>query len=369
MSTDTHGPKTRRVHDYVLRQVAAGVFRRGDTLPSEAELASDLGVGHYSVRQAMVELSRTGVVRRVRSRGTIVTLDRPHGIAKEKKTGFALVVPEIVSRVYPPLIKGFGEGATAAQEQSLLMETTMDIYKQGDAILRLLQNKVAGVAIVPTPDPMPDHQLEAFRSHDTPLVFCHRRTTSLSAPLITWSWEEVGRLAAATLSDLGHRRIAFIDTIKTPTSAGYEVGLRKELNDRGISTSDQNVLYGEHFLIGTEVEYTEEIIQHVLDAPDRFTAVFCADDYLAERLYLAASRRGIRVPEELSILGFGPTHRDGGLCAGMGAVVVDEIELGRKAASLIQEMRTGKRPLDNNETIVLPVKVLRGETLSGPAKT
>ena len=368
MSTATQGPKARQVHDFVLRQVAAGVFRRGDTLPSEAELASDLGVGHYSVRQAMVELSRTGVVRRVRSRGTIVTLDQPHGTEKEKKVGFALVVPEIVSRVYPPLIKGFGDGAAAAQEQSMLLETSMDVHKQGDAILRLLQNKVAGVAIVPTPDPMPDHQLEAFRSRGTPLVFCHRRTVRLPAPLITWSMEEVGRMAAATLSDLGHRRIAFIDTIKTPTNAGYEAGLRKELSDRGISTTDRTVLYGEHFLVGSEVEYSEELVQHVLDSPERFTAVFCADDYLAERLYLAALRRGMRVPEELSILSFGPTLRSGGLCAELGAVVVDEIELGRQAAQLIDEMRAGKRPLDDNETIVLPAEVFRGETLGRPPK-
>ena len=368
MSTVTPGPKARQVRDFVLRQVAAGVFRRGDTLPSEAELASDLGVGHYSVRQAMVELSRTGVVRRVRSQGTIVTLDKPQETDKEKKTGFALVVPEIVSRVYPPLIKGFGEGAAAAQEQSLLVETSIDIHKQGDSILRLLQDNVAGVAIVPTPEPMPDHQLEAFRSHGIPLVFCHWRTTRLPAPLVTWSLEEVGRLAAATLADLGHRRIAFIDNIKTPTSAGYEAGLRKELSDRGISTTDRTVLYGEHFLVGPEEEYSEELVQHVLESPDRFTAVFCADDYLAERLYLAASRRRIRVPEELSILSFGPALRGGGLCAGMGAVVVDEIELGRQAAQLIHEMRTGKRPLDNNETIVLPVEVFWGETLGTPPK-
>ena len=368
MSTGTHGSKAKQVHDFVLRQVAAGVFRHGDTLPSEAELASNLGVGHYSVRQAMTELSRTGVVRRVRKRGTIVTLDQPHKNESEKKNGFALVVPEIVSRVYPPLIKGFGEGAAAAQEQSLLLETSMDIYKQGDAILQLLQNKVAGVAIVPTLDFMPDHQFEALRSHNIPMVFCHRRTTSSPAPLITWPLEEIGRLAAATLSDLGHRRIAFIDNAKTPTNAGFEVGLRKELGSRGISTSDKTVLYGEHFIVGSKEEHSEELVQYVLDSTERFTAVFCADDYLAERLYLAASRRRLHVPEELSILSFGPALRGGGLCAGIGAVVVDEIELGRRAAQLIEEMRSGARPLDDNETIVLPVEIHRGETLGPPKK-
>ena len=368
MPTSTYGPKAKQVHEFVMRQVAAGVFQRGDTLPSEAELARNLGVGHYSVRQAMAKLSKTGVVRRIRNRGTIVTLDQPKGSENNKKIGFALVVPEIVSRLYPPLIKGFGIGATAAAEHSLLMETNMDIYRQGDIMLRLIHGNVAGVAIVPTLDPMPGHQIEIFRSQGIPVVFCHRRTTRLSAPLITWPLEEVGRLAASTLSDLGHHRIAFIDAVKTPTCTGYEAGLRKELSERGIPFSDRNVIYGEHFLVGQEVKYSEELIQRVLDSSEKFTAVFTADDYLAERLYLAALRCGMRIPDDLSILSFGSASYRSGISTEISAIVVDEIKLGRRAAELLDDMRSGKRPLDDNETIVMPVKIVRGETVSRPPK-
>jgi DNA-binding LacI/PurR family transcriptional regulator len=176
----------------------------------------------------------------------------------------------------------------------------------------------------------------------------------------------VGRLAAATLADLGHRQIAFIDATKTATNAAYECGFRREFEDRGIPTSDLAVLYGEHFLIGPEVEYAEELVQHVLDAPARFTAVFCADDYLSERLYVAAMDRGLRVPEDLSIIGFGPTHRDGALRAKLAAVTIDEITAGRRAAQLLNEMRTGRRPLDSDEVVTLPVNLVKGRSLGAP---
>ena len=171
----------------------------------------------------------------------------------------------------------------------------------------------------------------------------------------------------ATLADLGHQRIAFIDVMKTVTNAGYERGMRDELSERGMPMPDEAVRYGGHRVVDPEDEYVDRLVEETLDAPQRFTAVFCADDHLAERLYLAATHRGLRVGEDLSIIGYGPTFRGGPVRAGLAAVVVDEMELGRRAAAMLDEMRSGKRPLDDNQEIVLPVEVYRGKSLGPPS--
>ena len=239
-------PKTRRIKEHLLNQVATGLLKHGDCLPPETELAKLLGVGRYSVRQALAELSDAGMVERKKKRGTIVTLQSPLLSKKEKPSGYALLIPEVHSGVYPSLMKGFAEGAVTCQQQSLVCETGMDVYRQGDTLLRLIQSGVGGVAMVPPFGPMPDHQVQALRSQGIPLVFCHRRTTELRAPLIRWSWEEVGQLAGKTLAELGHRRIALVDVTKTSVGEGYVAGLRKELGLWDVPFSDECVFYGEH---------------------------------------------------------------------------------------------------------------------------
>ena len=102
----------------------------------------------------------------------------------------------------------------------------------------------------------------------------------------------------------------------------------------------------------------------MLNQAERPTAVFCGDDCVSERVFLAATKAGIRVPQDLSLFGFGPTFRDGPVRAGLAAVAVDEIELGRRAAQILAEISAGHRHADDNEVMVLRLTVLLAESLA-----
>jgi GntR family transcriptional regulator of arabinose operon len=361
--------KTHRIKQHLLQQFADGLLRTGDYLPAESEIAKSLGVGRHSVRQALAELSDAGMIDRKQKRGTIVTLETPEivPVVSGKRSGFALVIPEMRSGVYPSLIQGFNKGSAAFQQQSMVCDTEMDIYRQADAFMQLLHVNVAGIAVVPPAVPIPDYQVQVLRANQVPLVFCHRRTTTLKAPLIRWCWEEVGRLAAQELAQLGHRRIAFIDVVKSVTGDSVLLGARNELGRWGASLPDDCCFYGEHTLASaSEAKYLEDVVARLLAQSPLPTAVICADDYISEQLYWAATRANLRVPEELSIIGFGPTFRDGPIREGLAVVAVDESEVGMQATRMLAEMIDGRRPIDDDEEITLPLAVLRGKTLAAP---
>jgi DNA-binding LacI/PurR family transcriptional regulator len=232
-----------------------------------------------------------------------------------------------------------------------------------------MHGNVAGVAIVPVPEPMPAYQLEMLHSHKIPVVFCHRRTTEAKSPLVTWSFEDVGRSAAERLTDLGHRRIACINGPRTATNEGYERGLRKVLQERNVPFFGDCDSHDAPFLVGSAAEIEERmevVVERLLDTTERPTGVFCGDDFHAERLYLAALRRGLRVPGDLSIISFGPAWRDGPVRKKLTAVTVDEIELGRRAVRMLDEMRTGHRPLSSDEVVTLPLLLAEGQSLGPP---
>ena len=368
MKSSIPKPKIARVREYVLNQLAAGTLSNGDVLPTVSKLARKLDVGAHSVREAIGELDRSGVVRRVQGKGTFVSERSDSNADSGKKiNAYALVLPEtIVSGFYPSLIRGFGQQARESRQESLMVETDGNLATQGDVIFRLLHNKVSGIAIVPAFAPMPDHQLEVLREHKIPVVFCHRHTANLDAPLVCWSAEEVGRVAAATLADLGHTQIALLSTILGKPVDRYTLGMRDELTSRGIAFPDRQLFFGKHSLHSTDEQEWDELLSRVLDGPDRPTAVFCCDDSISEHLYLAAMHRGLRVPEDLSIIGFGPKWRDGALRTKLAAVTIDEVDVGRQAVQLIDEMREGTRPIDSNEVITVPLGMSEGSSLGPP---
>jgi DNA-binding LacI/PurR family transcriptional regulator len=105
-------------------------------------------------------------------------------------------------------------------------------------------------------------------------------------------------------------------------------------------------------------------LHEVLSSPERPTAIFCGNQTDAEHVFLRASDFGLRVPNDLSIIHFGGTQRSGALSQKLACVAVDEHQLGTLAGRMLAEMREGKRSLNSDEQIVLPVTFVPGETIA-----
>ena len=355
--------KYQQVKDYLLEQMADGHLKAGDVLPPERILAKQLGRAVHTVRHALDELRNEQVVRRVRGKGTLVNGRQP-AATKQKLDVFALIVPEGDGSLYPSLIRGFIEAAATSHRQVLVCNTHLDMQVQSDIILQLLNKRnVGGVAIVPPVDPMPAYQLDMLRSHGIPAVFCHRRPPELRAPLITWSYEEVGRRAGETIVDLGHRCVVFTAGARYVVSEAYLRGFRGVLGQYGLDLPDSRVLFNPRLAISIADEGVHRELAEILDTSERPTAVFCSDTDQAEFVFYEAGRLGLRVPEDLSIIGFGCAYRKGVVSNRMATITVDEVDMGRRAVSLIGQMQAGEQPLDSAETVFMPMGFSEGHTL------
>lgn len=360
-------PKHERLRAYIMRELDAGRLRPGDALPTEHALADSAGVSRNTVRQALAGLERSGLISRVRGRGTFV-----HGEARERmKSGldlFALVIPEMRAGFYPSLQRGFHDASTGLHNQVLVCDTDNDLFRQADALLQLLDKKVAGIALVPTTlPPTPAHQIRPLHERGVPVVFCHRRVEGVQAPLVGFSAIEVGRMAGREITARGHKRAAFCGAQRGGFGPLYEQGLREGMRAGGGDLPDEFVRYDSTHKITAEHErFLETNLADMLRQPARPTAIFCPFDSEAELAYLILTRLGFKVPGDVSLVGFGGTWREGALTRRLVSVTVDEEDLGRRAAQLLHEMRMRERPLDDGTEILLPLSLSDGETL-GPA--
>jgi len=364
----TNRLKYQQVKDFVMQQIAEGHLKPGDALPPERVLAKKLGRGVQTVRHALGELSQDNIVQRVQGKGTFVNEAGPTNKdstnhKKKKLDAFALVLPELGGSLYPSLSKGFIESSGASHHQVLVCDTQSSIHAQGDMILQLIQKNIAGAAIVPTVSLMPGYQFDALRSHGIPVVFCHRRPEGFRAPLVTWSWEDVGRRAAQAIVQAGHRRVVFVAAGRYEVTTAYLEGFREILSQHGLELPDHRAIYNEKAATPPAEDDVHRQLMEMLTAPDRPTAFFCSDAIEAERVFLEAVRLGLKVPDDLSIVGFGCVHREGVLSRRLSAVTIDETAMGRRAAQLLGQMQSGQSPLDGQQTILVPLGFSQGQTL------
>jgi GntR family transcriptional regulator of arabinose operon len=358
------GAKHERLRAYLLKELSAGRLKPGDSLPTELALATSAEVSRNTVRHALSELERSGLIRRVRGSGTFV-----HESAMERlKSGldiFALVIPDTRGGFYPSLQRGFHSASSQGHNQVIVCDTDNDPFRQADALLQLMDKKIAGVAIVPTTSPpTPAHQIRPLHERGIPIVFCHRRVEGIQAPLVSFSALEVGKLAAGAMLERGHRRAAFFAFQRAGLGSQYERGLREGLAQGGGELPPGFVRYDDSAKVTADHErFLKANLEQVIrsDAPP--TAIFCPFDSEAESVYVLLSQMGIKVPEQISLISFGGTWREGALTRRLAAVTVDEEELGRTAVKLLEEMRRHEKPLNDFTEVVMPLSWASGETL------
>ena len=150
-----------------------------------------------------------------------------------------------------------------------------------------------------------------------------------------------GALAATRyLLQLGHRRIAHIAGDSShPDSHDRERGYRAALEEAQVSFDPGLVLPGNyHESSGTDA--IETLLTRGID----FTAVFAANDQMASGATLALQRHGLRVPEDISIVGFDDLLATRHASPPRTTVNLSVIELGRRAASAMLDLLSNRRP-------------------------
>lgn len=360
-------PKHERLRDFLAAQIAAGRLRPGDALPTELQLAEQLGIARSTVRQAMAALDRDNLVCRVHGKGTFV-----HEQARlQPQRGldlFALLLPETQTAFFPSLQRSFEEAAAATHNQMLVCCTDNDVDKQGNIVLQLLDKQVGGVAIVPAvpPPPTPVYQIRQLQRNGIPVVFCLRRVEGCAAPLLAIPFQQVGQMAGEALIRHGHRRVGYFGGKLSPVSQIYESALRSTLESHGGSLPENHLHHVKGGRFDPAVAEAEilESLQLMLAGPSPITAIFATFDSIAELIYLLLTRLGVRVPDDVSLVGFGGAVRQGAIQHLLTSITVDEIQIGREAAELLHRMRRGELPLEADIVHVMPISLSDGQTLA-----
>lgn len=221
----------------------------------------------------------------------------------------------------------------------------------------LKSGRLDGIAIRCVQDaPHTDDLLELVRECDVPCVCLERPGDSrFGIPAVTYDDLEGGMLATRHLLDLGHTSIAHIyGDLRYATANARKDGYERSLAEAGIELRNE-------YVVGSPWNTREASNQthRLLDLPYPPSAIFAASDDLALGALHAARDRGLRVPDDLAVVGFDDIPLAEDLTPLLTTVRVPLLEMGDLAAVLLANPETAE---DRQEVESLPVELVRRDS-------
>jgi LacI family transcriptional regulator len=208
-----------------------------------------------------------------------------------------LIMPDVASSYCIEVMHGVNQ-VIAQSDYDLIVYTTGDVRKYGTAdqerrYVTLLNGSIADGVIVVTP-------ATTDFSTDAPVVAIDPNNESPDCPGIIATNYDGALATMAYLTGLGHRRIGYITGRLELVSASHRLqGYKDGLAAAGILLDEQLVQISD-YTTETAVERTRTLL--ALDHPP--TAIFAANDMSAIGVYQAAREVGVRIPQDLSVIGF-----------------------------------------------------------------
>lgn len=373
----------------VLRQDAGPGGRVPVTLLTEYYVSNDEAVMMIGERSSIGATRSSGVKDVAAAAGVSLgtvsnVLNRPHQVsartrekveramrelgfvrnesARQLRAGRSSVIAYVMLDASNPFFTDVAQGIEHAAESAdlslFLCNSDQRQSREHDYLRRLQQQRVQGILITPVdPD---DPELDAVVQHGTPVVIVDRVRSMDSHCSVAVDDVLGGRLAVEHLLDLGYERVAFVGG---PERIGQvrdrRAGARAALESAGRSADDLVLVATEALTVAEGRSAGERIAG--LSKANRPTAAFCANDLLALGLLQQCVALGLRVPEDLAIVGYDDIDFAAAAAVPLTSVRQPRRELGRTAAELLlDETSPGHR---HRQVLFTPELVARASTV------
>lgn len=279
----------------------------------------------------------------------------PNQMAQALKKGrthtIGIVVQDISSPFFDETLKGVDDGLKGTGYASVIVSGHWNAEEEAERIRLLLARKVDGIILLS--GRMSDETVLHF-SGQRPIVSTGRELDTPHALGFRMNNEHGAWLAVKHLIDLGHRRIAFVSGPPTNMDAEDRLqGYRRALEEARISFDPRLVVEGNF-----HEESGLHAVNHLLDTKTSFTAVFAANDLSAYGVRLALYRKGIRVPEDISLVGFDDLHGSEYTTPPLTTVRQPLYDIGLTATNALLRLINGERVTPR----VPPVELIVRET-------
>jgi LacI family transcriptional regulator len=283
---------------------------------------------------------------------------RPNQFARALTTHrsylIGIVVPDLMHSYFAEICRGVESHGRPAGYQNLICSTDEDFDKEKDEVEALL-SRTDGLIVASASSPGRIAFYRKIMAEGARIVLIDRLLDGLRCSAVTTDDVEVGKLATEHLIRLGHREIGHLGGTGVSTSTGRFHGYHQALTRHGLPLNDALV---------RECGFTEaqgyEAMKAWLKEKSVPPAVFAANDPAAIGAMTALNEAGLKVPDNVAIVGAGSIHYGDMLKVPLTTVSWSTSEMGQEAVRLLLELIESKKKTRNSQQIVVkPQLVVR----------
>jgi LacI family transcriptional regulator len=326
------------------------------------DIARDLNVSVMTVSKVVRNCADVGAETRSRVLARIKELNyQPNWVARSlaaRRTFIiGLIVPDLMHSFFAEIAKGVSATIRPLGYDVVICNSEEDFESESSEVDRLLARQVDGLLIASS---QPPDQVELFtriEGRGVPYVLIDRRFAEANAPYVGADDEAIGRMATAHLIERGCRRIAHIAGPRLAPGTGRLKGYHDTLASHGISVPDEYVEHAKDDASGYEAT------RRLLALNPRPDAIFGYNDPTAAGAMKAILEAGIRIPEEIKVIGVGNVHYSDLLRVPLSTIDQSSASIGAQAADILVKSIGGKKRNKPAKPVLIdPVLIAREST-------
>jgi DNA-binding LacI/PurR family transcriptional regulator len=350
--------RTNQLADELRAAIARGAYRAGQAIPSERELCRSAGVSRTTVRRAIDQLVGEGLLYRVPGSGTYVGR-QPAGEASQEHATLGLIVPSLANPYFGELATAIERECTRAGYQLLLGQSSLTGRSEAPYLARYADNAaVKGVITISTGGEIPVASYEQLSRIGKPFLFVVRQAETVAADSVATDHIGGARELVRHLVGLGHRRIAYVGGLGARPARHY-LGYLEGLREAALPEDPQLQVQ----IDGADLERLgEDGTRELLGRGVEFSAVFAQIDLVAIGVLRALRAAGLRVPEDVSVVGFDNIPIAEHLDPPLTSVDHTVREIGRLAVLLLLDRISGRYDGPARRVIIQPRLVVRASS-------
>lgn len=270
---------------------------------------------------------------------------------------FGLIVSEITNPFFPEIVQGFEDIAVQHNYEILTTSTVHDPKRMALSVRRMIERRVEGVAIVTFG--MEEELFDDLKSRQVPLVFIDVGPSLPRVSNIRIDYVHGIRQAIQHLAALRHEEIAFISgPLVLRTALARQRAFLQAMEEVGLPVEPKYQIEGNHTMEGGI-----EALKQLLRLPKPATAVLCSNDMTAIGVMRQAYEEGIKVPDDLSVIGFDDIRLAQFITPPLTTVKMSQTEIARLAFhALLAELQRKNSSPNGDEYILRTSLVLRDST-------
>jgi LacI family transcriptional regulator len=273
------------------------------------------------------------------------------GLINKRTHTIGVLFPKLSSSLVADLLDGIEKAANDNGSSVIVCHTESNGEKTIKYLQLLIEKRVDGIIFAS--EILKEEYHQYITKSKMPLILLSTESYTYPVPFVKVNDYHASYSAAKYLIDKGHTKIGMISGNKEDIIAGKPriEGFQKALSDHNIPLDDQNIVFSRGFTFPDGVEGLRKLLDQFPDV----TAIFGASDEIAIGALSAAYQLGIKVPEDLSVMGYDNLQLAEMSIPPLTTVGQPLAKMGETAAKMLLKMlETGEVP----ESRIMPHKII-----------